>query len=109
MTQTFSVGCGAYDRTWPLIAGTIKVEGADLDWKIYPPEDVFMRGMLGGEFDIAEMSFSSYILQVSRGQAAYKALPIFVSKKFRHGAIYVRSDAGITSPEQLKGRRIGLP
>jgi 4,5-dihydroxyphthalate decarboxylase len=109
MTQTFSVGCGAYDRTWPLIAGTIEVEGAHLDWKIYPPEEVFMRGMLGGEFDIAEMSFSSYILQVNRGEAAYKALPIFVSKKFRHGAIYVRSDAGITSPEQLKGRRIGLP
>jgi 4,5-dihydroxyphthalate decarboxylase len=109
MTRTFSVGCGAYDRTWPLIAATIRVEGAELDWKIYPPEEVFMRGMLGGEFDIAEMSFSSYILQVHRGEAAYTALPIFVSKKFRHGAIYVRSDAGITSPEQLKGRRIGLP
>jgi len=58
---------------------------------------------------VTEMSFSSYLLQVSRGEAAYTAIPVFVSKKFRHGAIYVRTGAGIASPEDLKGRRIGLP
>lgn len=109
MTQNLSVGCGAYDRTWPLIAKTIEIEGASLTWNVLPPEEVFLRGMLGREFDVTEMSFSSYILQVSRGEAAYTALPVFVSKKFRHGAIYVRADTGIRSPEDLKGRRIGLP
>ncbi|HEX2554647.1 MAG TPA: PhnD/SsuA/transferrin family substrate-binding protein [Microvirga sp.] len=109
MTQTLTVGCGAYDRTWPLIARTLRVEGADLAWTVLPPEEVFLRGMLGGEFDVAEMSFSSYLLQVSRGEARYTAIPVFVSKKFRHGAVYVRADAGIRAPEDLKGRRIGLP
>ena len=109
MTHNLSVGCGAYDRTWPLIAKTVAIEGMSLSWNILPPEEVFLRGMLGREFDVAEMSFSSYVLQVSRGEAAYTAIPVFVSKKFRHGAIYVRSDAGIGAPEDLRGRRIGLP
>lgn len=109
MTQKLSVGCGAYDRTWPLIAKTIMVEGISLEWNVLPPEEVFLRGMLGREFDVTEMSFSSYVLQVSRGEAAYTAIPVFVSKKFRHGAIYVRADADIRSPEDLKGRRVGLP
>ena len=64
MIQDLSVGCGAYDRTWPLIAKTISVEGASLAWTILPPEEVFLRGMLGHEFDVTEMSFSSYLLQV---------------------------------------------
>jgi 4,5-dihydroxyphthalate decarboxylase len=109
MTRHLSVGCGAYDRTWPLIAKTVTVEGISLSWNVLPPEEVFLRGMLGHEFDVAEMSFSSYVLQASRGEAAYTAIPVFVSKKFRHGAIYVRADAGIASPDALKGRRIGLP
>ena len=46
-----SVGCGAYDRTWPLIAGLIRPEGFSLDWSVLPPEQVFLRGMLGGEFE----------------------------------------------------------
>jgi len=45
--QDLSVGCGAYDRTWPLIAKTISVEGASLAWTILPREEVFLRGMLG--------------------------------------------------------------
>jgi len=62
--QDLSVGCGAYDRTWPLIAKTISVEGASLAWTILPPEEIFLRGMLGHEFDVTEMSFSSYLLDV---------------------------------------------
>jgi len=109
MTQELSVACGAYDRTWPLIAKIVTVEGVSLEWNILPTEEIFLRGMLDREFDVTEMSFSSYVLQVSRGEAAYTAIPVFVSKKFRHGAIYVRMDAGIRTPEDLKGRRIGLP
>ncbi|MET0429942.1 MAG: PhnD/SsuA/transferrin family substrate-binding protein [Microvirga sp.] len=109
MTQELSVGCGAYDRTWPLIAGIVRIDGVSLDWKVLPTEEIFLRGMLEHAFDVTEMSFSSYVLQVSRDEAAYMAIPVFVSKKFRHGAIYVRRGAGIHAPEDLKGRRIGLP
>lgn len=104
-----TVGCGAYDRTWPLAAGMVVPEGCELAWTALPPEQVFLRGMLGGEFDVTEMSMSTYLLLRSRGECLYTAIPAFVSRKFRHGAIYVRSDAGIERPEDLAGRRVGVP
>ena len=102
-------GCGAYDRTWPLIAKAIEIDGVNLDWEIMPPEAAFLRGMVHGEFHLSEMSFSTYLLQLSRGENLYTAIPVFPSRAFRHSAIYVRSDAGIERPEDLKGRRIGVP
>jgi 4,5-dihydroxyphthalate decarboxylase len=61
------------------------------------------------EFDVAEMSFSSYLRTVAAGTSAYVGLPAFVSRIFRHSGIYIRSDAGIRTPEDLRGKRIGLP
>lgn len=106
---TLTVGCGAYDRTWPLIAKTVAVAGVDLDWQILPPEQAFLRGMIGGEFHVSEMSFSTYLLQLSRGESLYTALPVYPSRAFRHSAIYVRADAAIERPEDLRGRSIGVP
>ena len=106
---TLTVACGVYDRTWPLAASVASVPGFELAWKHLPTEEIFLRGMLGGEFDIAEMSMSSYLLQCSRGENLYQAIPAFVSRKFRHGSIYVRADAGIEAPEDLRGRRVGVP
>jgi 4,5-dihydroxyphthalate decarboxylase len=109
MTMRLTVGCGAYDRTWPLAAGMVRPEGCELAWTALPPEEVFLRGMLGGEFDVTEMSMSTYLLLRSRGEALYTAIPAFVSRKFRHSAIYVRADAGIERAEDLAGRRVGVP
>jgi 4,5-dihydroxyphthalate decarboxylase len=108
-TKTLTVGCGAYDRTWPLIASRTKIEGFELDWEILPPEQAFLRGMVQQEFDLAEMSFSTYMLQVSRGNNPYVAIPVFPSRAFRHSAIYISTNAGIEKPEDLKGRVIGVP
>jgi 4,5-dihydroxyphthalate decarboxylase len=107
--RTVTVACGAYDRTWPLAASLASVPGFELGWKHLPTEEIFLRGMLGGEFDITEMSMSSYLLQCSRGENLYQAIPAFVSRKFRHGSIYVRADAGIKAPEDLRGRKVGVP
>jgi 4,5-dihydroxyphthalate decarboxylase len=107
--KNLSVGCGAYDRTWPLIATKIAIDGFKLDWEILPPEKVFLRGMVMKEFDLAEMSFSTYMLQLSRDENPYVAIPVFPSRAFRHSAIYIRTHAGIEKPEDLKGRTIGVP
>lgn len=104
-----TIGCGAYDRTWPLIAGAISIEGVEFDWSILPPEQAFLRGMVGGEFQLSELSLGTYLLQHSRGEQRYTALPVFPSRAFRHSAIYVRADAGIEQPGQLRGRNIGVP
>ncbi len=104
-----TIGCGAYDRTWPLIASAIEIGGVEFDWEIVPPEAAFLRGMIGGEFQLSEMSFSTYLLQLSRGNNLYTAIPVFPSRAFRHSAIYVRADVGIEKPEDLSGRNVGVP
>ena len=104
-----TVGCGAYDRTWPLISSMVKLDDVELDWEIMPPEEAFLRGMVNHEFDISEMSSSTYLLQISRGENAYTAIPVFPSRAFRHSAVYIRANAGIEKPEDLKGRRVGVP
>ena len=87
----------------------VRPEGFALDWSILPPEEVFLRGMLGGEFEITEMSLSTYLLLRSRGSCRYLGLPLFVSRKFRHSALYVREGSGIERPEDFAGRRVGVP
>ncbi len=104
-----SICCGAYDRTWPLIAARIAPEGVALDWEILPPEQAFLRGMVAGEFELSEMSFSTYLLQLSRRENKFTAIPVFPSRAFRHSAIYIRANAGIEAPEDLRGRAIGVP
>ncbi|MBO33630.1 MAG: 4,5-dihydroxyphthalate decarboxylase [Rhodospirillaceae bacterium] len=104
-----TIGCGAYDRTWPLIANKIQTDEFKLNWEIMPPEEAFLKGMVHHEFDLTEMSFSTYLLQLSRGENAYTAIPVFASRAFRHSAIYIRTGAAIEKPEDLQGRRIGVP
>jgi 4,5-dihydroxyphthalate decarboxylase len=55
------------------------------------------------------MSFSTYIALRDQGKAHYTAIPVFLSRAFRHSAIFVRTDRGIASPADLKGKRVGTP
>lgn len=103
-----SLACGAYDRTFPLIDGRVKIEGVELSGLALPVEEVFYRTATYREFDVSEMSFSSYLLTLSRG-APFVAIPVFPSRAFRHNGIYVRTDGPITKPEDLRGGIVGVP
>lgn len=96
------------DRLQPLYDGSIKPDGIDLVYLPLQPYEAFPR-MIAGEFDCSELSFSSYILMVAKGDCPFIAIPVFPSRTFRHSAIYVRTDAGIQTPEDLRGKRIGVP
>lgn len=85
------------------------IEGCDPNFLSLPPEETFHRAFGHAEFDVCELSTSSYLIQHDRGKADYVALPVFTLRKFRHGAIYVRDDAGIERPEDLRGRLVGIP
>jgi len=104
-----TIACGNYDRTRPIIDGRVKVEGCAVTYLPLYPEEIFFRTFRYQEFDVAEMSFSSYLRTVAAGTSAYVGLPAFVSRIFRHSGIYVRADAGIRTPQDLRGKRIGLP
>jgi 4,5-dihydroxyphthalate decarboxylase len=104
-----TIACGNYDRTRAIIDGRVKVEGCAVTYLPLYPEEIFFRLFRYQEFDVAEMSFSSYLRTVAAGTSAYIGLPAFVSRIFRHTGFYVRTGAGIRTPEDLRGKRIGLP
>lgn len=96
------------DRMQGLYDGTVTPEGIDLYFIPLEPFQAFPR-MIAGDFDCAEMSFSTYIIKVAEGSVPFIAIPVFPSRKFRHNAIYVSQKSGIKNPTDLKGRRIGVP
>ena len=103
-----SIAMGDYDRTRALLDGSVQIDGVDPVFMTLSPEEMFFRAMRSGDFDISELSFSSYLVKHSQGECPYIAVPVFLSRAFRHTSIYVRKDR-IVRPEDLKGRRIGLP
>jgi 4,5-dihydroxyphthalate decarboxylase len=72
------------------------------------PEEIFFRAFRGAEFDICEMSLSSYTVKTAQGDCPYVAVPAFLSRAFRHTSIYVRTDR-VKKPADLKGRKVGVP
>lgn len=104
-----TIACGNYDRTKAIIDGRVKVEGCAVTYLPLYPEEIFHRQFVFQEFDVSEMSMSSYIRTVAAGTSQYVAIPAFVSRIFRHSGIYVREGSGITRPEDLKGKRVGVP
>ncbi len=104
-----SLACCDYDRARALFDGRVQIDGCEVAATPLEPEEAFHRAFKYQEFDISELSLSSYTLQVSRGTQAYVAIPAFVSRLFRHSGIYIRTDRGIERPQDLKGKTLGLP
>lgn len=103
-----SVAMGDYDRTRALLDGTVQIDGVDPVYMTLSPEETFFRAFRNVEFDISEMSFSSYLVKAASGECPYIAVPVFLSRAFRHTSIYVRKDR-IKRPQDLKGCRVGVP
>ena len=105
----FTLACGTYDRTDALRTGIVQPEGMDLIYvPIQSPPELFARMVHKESFDAAEMSTSLYLQLRSQGNFPFVALPIFPSRMFRHGYVFTRDGAGIESPTDLAGRRIGV-
>lgn len=103
-----SVAMGDYDRTRALLDGRVQIDGVDPVYMTLYPEEMFFRAMRSQDFDICELSFSSYTVKTAQDNCPYVAVPVFLSRAFRHTSLYVRKDR-IRTPQDLKGRRIGLP
>ena len=104
-----SLACQITDRTRALVDGSVSIGGCRINFVHGPAEELFQRAFRHEEFDIAELSLGTHLLTTARGQSHYIGVPAFVSRSFRHSAIYVRSDRGIDSAGALRGRRIGVP
>src|SRR5271163_1156598 len=89
-----------YDRIEPLRSGEVRAEGIDLNIMVFPSgRQIFDRMVGGGEFDA----------HAGRGNSPFVAIPVFPSRVFRHGYIFINKRSGIRTPKDLEGRRVGLP
>ena len=102
-------GLEYFDRAQSLYDGSVKPHGIDLNYLIVPPGELFRRVARHAEFDVAEFSVSTLTALVSRGDTRFVAIPVFPSRNFRHGYLWINTSAGIAKPEDLKGKRIGVP
>ncbi len=109
MKLDLSIAVGDYDRVRPLIDGTVQIDGVRPVFMTLSPEEIFFRALRHADFDVCELSLSSFTLRTARGDNPYVGVPVFPSRAFRHTAIVVRTDRGIRTPADLKGRRIGTP
>ena len=103
-----SVAVRDYDRTRPLTDGQVAIDGVDPVFMALDPEEIFFRAFRHAEFDICELSLSSFTVKTAQRDCPYIGVPAFVSRAFRHTSIYVRTDR-IRTPADLKGKTIGVP
>ena len=104
-----TMGCWDYDRVAPLMDGRVSPKGIDLTFLDMVVEETFFRMLRNREFDVCELSMSSYTVSLTRENPPFIAIPVFPSRMFRHSSIYVNADAGIEKPSDLVGKRIGVP
>jgi 4,5-dihydroxyphthalate decarboxylase len=104
-----TLACGPYDRTWPLASGLVQPEGVDLNFITLPPEELFWRMAVHGEFDASEFSLGAMSILLGRGDHRFVGVPVFPSRFFRHSSIFINSHSGIKLPENLKGKKVGVP
>ena len=103
-----TLACWDYDRTQPLADGTVRPDGVDLTYLSLPVEETFFRMIRHREFDAAEMSLSSYVVNLASDDGLI-AIPVFPSRAFRHNGVYVNAGSGIARPADLVGKIVGVP
>jgi 4,5-dihydroxyphthalate decarboxylase len=96
-------------HTRPILDGTIAVDGVELLTSTAGPPELFWRQLNFAEFDISEMSCSSLVIAIANGDMRFVAIPVFATRSFFHTRTQVRADSGIQRPEDLKGKRVGVP
>ncbi len=103
-----SIGCLFSDRIEALLDGRVQIAGATATIHCVEAQALFRQVLREQTYDVAELSMGSHIAAVAAGRRDYVGLPVFLSRSFRHGNLYVRTDRGIDRPEDLAGKRIGL-
>jgi 4,5-dihydroxyphthalate decarboxylase len=95
--------------TAPILAGEVKPQGVEWAVSGIHPSEMFWRQLKFGDFDVSEMSLASLSIAVSQGQQDWVAIPVFTTRRFFHTGIMVREGAGIQTPKDLVGKRVGVP
>lgn len=98
-----------YDHVTELVTGRVPVEGVELTALNLQIEEIFFRQFNYRDFDVSEVSMGKYCSLVSQGNSPLVAIPVFPSRVPRHSSIYIRRDGPVKAPQDLAGKRIGIP
>ncbi|MFD2334482.1 4,5-dihydroxyphthalate decarboxylase [Cohnella sp. GCM10020058] len=110
MTQPkLTVAMSESDRTLKLLSGARRPEGFEIEAKRETVEQIFINQISEATYDVAELSLASYLIAKGGGDTRLTAIPVFLSRSFRHNALYVRADSPWRHPSELKGKRFGFP
>jgi 4,5-dihydroxyphthalate decarboxylase len=109
MKLRLSIGMAANPRTSPIFDGRVQAEGIELVPSEVFPSELFWRQLKFADFDLAEMSMSTLMMALAAGEQRFVGIPVFTTRKLFHTEIVVRRDAGIERPQDLKGKRVGVP
>lgn len=104
-----TLACTDADHTRDFTRGAVEAEGIDITYLPLGIEEMFYRFTKYREWDVSEMSFAKYLALRSQGDESLIAIPVFLSRVFRHSSIFVRRGGRIRRPEDLRGGRIGIP
>jgi 4,5-dihydroxyphthalate decarboxylase len=104
-----TVASSHYDHITELVSGRVPVEGVDLTFLTLQIEEIFFRQFNYLDFDASEVSMGKYSSLVSQGNSPLTAIPVFPSRVARHSSIYIRRDGPVKTPQDLAGKRIGIP
>jgi 4,5-dihydroxyphthalate decarboxylase len=103
-----TLATGDYESIRALKEGTVRPDGIELTVLTDMTSDTrHWRMLRNGEFDIAELSMSNYLMAKYTG-LPFTAIPVFLHRRFRHGFIFLNTSKGIRKPADLIGRRVGL-
>ncbi|MBI4523230.1 MAG: ABC transporter substrate-binding protein [Deltaproteobacteria bacterium] len=104
-----TLACWDHPRLRPILDGLIEPEGIELNPISLPPHEIFWRMLKYEDFDASELSLSGYIIDQCSASPRFIAIPFFPSRVFRHSALFINKNAGIRTPEDLKGKKVGVP
>ena len=103
-----TLGINDYDHVRDLFTERVRPEGIEMTCLVMSVWETFLRFFRDQEWDVSELSFAGAVQAIDRGNAPFVLIPVFPSRLFRHSGIYIRSDGSIRTPEDLRGRKIGL-
>jgi 4,5-dihydroxyphthalate decarboxylase len=96
------------ERTRPILEGRVRAQAIDLQTTALSPSEMFWRQLKFAEFDVSEMSIASLAIATSYGPTEWVAIPVFTMRQFFHTTVLVRDGAGIATPAELRGKRVGV-
>ena len=104
-----TMGIHDYDHVRDLFNGAVKPKGIELTSLVMEVEETFKRFLADQEWDVSEISFAMSCQKIDRGDAPFVLIPVFPSRLFRLSGVYIRSDGSVTKPEDLRGKKVGVP